>query len=239
MSGTRPRILIVEDEEALTLLLRYNLEAAGYDVDTVARGDEADVRFKESPPDLVVLDWMLPGLSGNELCRRLRSRPETRALPIIMLTARGEESERVRGLSTGADDYIVKPFSVPELLARVTALLRRSSPERVAHVLSYGELELDREKKRVSRSGRAIDLGPTEFRLLEFLMERPGRVFSREQLLDGVWGRDVYIDERTVDVHVGRLRKALNRGYANDPIRTVRGAGYALDDRFGKSSNVA
>jgi two-component system phosphate regulon response regulator PhoB len=239
MSGTRPRILIVEDEEALTLLLRYNLEAAGYDVDTVARGDEADVRFKESPPDLVVLDWMLPGLSGIELCRRLRSRPETRALPIIMLTARGEESERVRGLSTGADDYIVKPFSVPELLARVTALLRRSSPERVAHVLSYGELELDREKKRVSRSGRAIDLGPTEFRLLEFLMERPGRVFSREQLLDGVWGRDVYIDERTVDVHVGRLRKALNRGYANDPIRTVRGAGYALDDRFGKSSNVA
>jgi two-component system phosphate regulon response regulator PhoB len=239
MSGTRPRILIVEDEEALTLLLRYNLEAAGYDIDTVARGDEADVRFKESPPDLVVLDWMLPGLSGIELCRRLRSRPETRALPIIMLTARGEESERVRGLSTGADDYIVKPFSVPELLARVTALLRRSSPERVAHVLSYGELELDREKKRVSRSGRAIDLGPTEFRLLEFLMERPGRVFSREQLLDGVWGRDVYIDERTVDVHVGRLRKALNRGYANDPIRTVRGAGYALDDRFGKSSNVA
>jgi two-component system phosphate regulon response regulator PhoB len=206
MSGTRPRILIVEDEEALTLLLRYNLEAAGYDVDTVARGDEADVRFKESPPDLVVLDWMLPGLSGIELCRRLRSRPETRALPIIMLTARGEESERVRGLSTGADDYIVKPFSVPELLARVTALLRRSSPERVAHVLSYGELELDREKKRVSRSGRAIDLGPTEFRLLVLLMERPGRVFSREQLLDGVWGRDVYFDERNVVVLVGRMR---------------------------------
>ena len=239
MSGTRPRILIVEDEEALTLLLRYNLEAAGYDVDTVARGDEADVRFKERPPDLVVLDWMLPGLSGIELCRRLRSRPDTRQLPIIMLTARGEESERVRGLSTGADDYIVKPFSVPELLARVAALLRRSSPERVADVLSFGELELDREKKRVSRSGRAIDLGPTEFRLLEFLMERPGRVFSREQLLDGVWGRDVYIDERTVDVHVGRLRKALNRGYANDPIRTVRGAGYALDDKFAKASSLA
>jgi len=239
MSGTRPRILIVEDEEALTLLLRYNLEAAGYDVDTVARGDEADVRFKERPPDLVVLDWMLPGLSGIELCRRLRARPDTRQLPIIMLTARGEESERIRGLSTGADDYIVKPFSVPELLARVAALLRRSSPERVADVLSFGELELDREKKRVSRSGRAIDLGPTEFRLLEFLMERPGRVFSREQLLDGVWGRDVYIDERTVDVHVGRLRKALNRGYANDPIRTVRGAGYALDDKFAKASSLA
>jgi two-component system phosphate regulon response regulator PhoB len=239
MSGTSPRILIVEDEEALTLLLRYNLEAAGYDVDTVARGDEADVRFKERPPDLVILDWMLPGLSGIEICRRLRARPDTRQLPIIMLTARGEESERVRGLSTGADDYIVKPFSVPELLARVSALLRRSSPERIADILSFGELELDREKKRVSRNGHAIDLGPTEFRLLEFLMERPGRVFSREQLLDGVWGRDVYIDERTVDVHVGRLRKALNRGHADDPIRTVRGAGYALDDKFGKASNVA
>jgi two-component system phosphate regulon response regulator PhoB len=235
MNGTSPRILIVEDEEALTLLLRYNLEAAGYDVDTVARGDEADVRFKERPPDLVILDWMLPGLSGIELCRRLRARPDTRQLPVIMLTARGEESERVRGLSTGADDYIVKPFSVPELLARVSALLRRSSPERIADILSFGELELDREKKRVSRNGHAIDLGPTEFRLLEFLMERPGRVFSREQLLDGVWGRDVYIDERTVDVHVGRLRKALNRGHADDPIRTVRGAGYALDDKFAKA----
>ncbi len=239
MSGTSPRILIVEDEEALTLLLRYNLEAAGYDVDTVARGDDADVRFKERPPDLVILDWMLPGLSGIELCRRLRARPDTRQLPIIMLTARGEESERVRGLSTGADDYIVKPFSVPELLARVSALLRRSSPERIADILSFGELELDREKKRVSRNGHAIDLGPTEFRLLEFLMERPGRVFSREQLLDGVWGRDVYIDERTVDVHVGRLRKALNRGHADDPIRTVRGAGYALDDKFGKAVGAA
>jgi two-component system phosphate regulon response regulator PhoB len=238
MSGTSPRVLIVEDEEALTLLLRYNLEAAGYDVETVARGDDADVRFKERPPDLVILDWMLPGLSGIELCRRLRARPDTRQLPIIMLTARGEESERVRGLSTGADDYIVKPFSVPELLARVSALLRRSSPERVADILSFGELELDREKKRVSRNGHAIDLGPTEFRLLEFLMERPGRVFSREQLLDGVWGRDVYIDERTVDVHVGRLRKALNRGHADDPIRTVRGAGYALDDKFGKAIAV-
>jgi two-component system phosphate regulon response regulator PhoB len=229
-----PRILIVEDEEALTLLLRYNLEKAGYEVDTVARGDEADIRFKERPPDLVILDWMLPGLSGIEICRRLRAQPDTQKLPIIMLTARGEESERVRGLSTGADDYIVKPFSVPELLARVGALLRRSSPERIADILSFGELQLDREKKRVSRSGQAIDLGPTEFRLLEFLMERPGRVFSREQLLDGVWGRDVYIDERTVDVHVGRLRKALNRGHADDPIRTVRGAGYALDDRFGR-----
>jgi two-component system, OmpR family, phosphate regulon response regulator PhoB len=229
-----PSILIVEDEEALTLLLRYNLEAAGYDVESVARGDDADLRLREAVPDLVILDWMLPGVSGIELCRRLRSRPETRQLPIVMLTARGEESERVRGLSTGADDYVVKPFSVPELLARVGALLRRASPERVADVLGFGDIAIDREKKRVTRGGRPIDLGPTEYRLLEFLMERPGRVFSREQLLDGVWGSDIYIDERTVDVHVGRLRKALNRGDEVDPIRTVRGSGYALDDRFGK-----
>ena len=168
------RILIVEDEEPLTMLLRYNLEAEGYEVETAARGDEADTRLKESTPDLVVLDWMLPGLSGIELCRRLRARPETRQLPIIMLTARGEESEKVRGLATGADDYIVKPFSVPELLARVRALLRRANPERVASVLTIGDIELDREKKRVSRSGRAVDLGPTEYRLLEFLMEQPG-----------------------------------------------------------------
>src|ERR1700754_3552485 len=228
------RIMIVEDEEPLTLLLRYNLESEGYDVETVARGDDADTRLRESAPDLVVLDWMLPGLSGIELCRRLRARPETKALPIIMLTARGEESERVRGLATGADDYIVKPFSVPELVARVRALLRRAAPERVADILNHGDIELDREKKRVSRAGREIELGPTEYRLLEFFMERPGRVFSREQLLDGVWGSDIYIDERTVDVHVGRLRKALNRGQESDPIRTVRGAGYALDDRFGK-----
>ncbi len=230
------RILIVEDEEALTLLLRYNLETEGYEVEAVARGDDADLRLKEVIPDLVILDWMLPGLSGIELCRRLRARPESRQLPIIMHTARGEESERIRGLSTGADDYIVKPFSVPELIARVNALLRRASPERVADVLSFGDIEIDREKRRVSRGGRSIDLGPTEYRLLEFLMQRPGRVFSREQLLNGVWGNDIYIDERTVDVHVGRLRKALNRGHATDPIRTVRGAGYALDDRFGTAA---
>jgi two-component system phosphate regulon response regulator PhoB len=230
------RILIVEDEEPLTLLLRYNLEAEGYGVEVAGRGDDADLRLKESIPDLVVIDWMLPGLSGIELVRRLRSRPETADLPIIMLTAHGEETERVRGLSTGADDYIVKPFSVPELLARVRALLRRSSPERVANVLALGGIELDREKKRVSRNGRDVPLGPTEFRLLEFLMEAPGRVFSREQLLDKVWGRDVYIDERTVDVHVGRLRKILNRRGDDDPIRTVRGAGYAFNDRFGKSA---
>jgi two-component system phosphate regulon response regulator PhoB len=233
MNGQTARILIVEDEEPLTLLLRYNLESEGYLVDAVARGDDADTRLKESVPDLIVLDWMLPGLSGIELCRRLRARPETRSLPIIMLTARGEESERVRGLATGADDYIVKPFSVPELLARVRALLRRAKPERMADILKLGELELDRVKKRVLRNGRDIELGPTEYRLLEFLMERPGRVFTREQLLDGVWGSEVYIDERTVDVHVGRLRKALNRGNDSDPIRTVRGSGYVFGERSG------
>jgi two-component system, OmpR family, phosphate regulon response regulator PhoB len=226
------RILIVEDEEPLTMMLRYNLEAEGYAVETAGRGDEAEIKLAESPPDLVVLDWMLPGLSGIELCRRLRARPATARLPIIMLTARGEEGERVRGLATGADDYIVKPFSLPEFIARIGALLRRASPERIATVLTAGDIELDREKRRVSRAGRDVALGPTEFRLLEFLMQSPGRVFSREQLLDGVWGRDVYIDERTVDVHVGRLRKALNRGRGNDPIRTVRGSGYSLDERF-------
>ena len=236
MNGQVAQILVVEDEEPLSLLLRYNLEAEGYNVETVARGDDADTWLREKLPDLVVLDWMLPGLSGIELCRRLRTRQETKSLPIIMLTARGEESERVRGLATGADDYVVKPFSVPELLARVRALLRRSKPERMADTLTLGEIELDRVKRRVSRGGRDIDLGPTEYRLLEYLMERPGRVFTREQLLDGVWGSDVYIDERTVDVHVGRLRKALNRGRETDPIRTVRGSGYSIDDRFGKAS---
>jgi two-component system phosphate regulon response regulator PhoB len=228
--------MVVEDEDALTTLLRYNLEADGYNVETIGRGDEADTKLKEHLPDLIVLDWMLPGLSGIELCRRLRARSETKALPIIMLTARGEESERVRGLATGADDYMVKPFSVPELLARVRALLRRASPERLATKLEFGDLELDRDKRRVARSGRPIDLGPTEYRLLEFFLERPGRVFSREQLLDSVWGRDIYIDERTVDVHIGRLRKLLNQDGEADPIRTVRGAGYALDDRFAKVS---
>jgi two-component system phosphate regulon response regulator PhoB len=230
--GMTARILIVEDEEPLTVLLRYNLEKEGYGVEAAARGDDGDLRLKENPPDLAVIDWMLPGLSGIELIRRLRARPETQSLPVIMLTARGEEGERVRGLATGADDYVVKPFSVPELLARIRALLRRTKPERVASVLTAGDIALDREKKRVSRAGRDVPLGPTEFRLLEFLMENPGRVFSREQLLDQVWGRDVYIDERTVDVHVGRLRKTLNRGHRSDPIRTVRGSGYSLDERY-------
>jgi two-component system phosphate regulon response regulator PhoB len=228
----KPRVLIVEDEQALNLLLRYNLESEGFDVEVVEHGDEAETRIREQMPDLVVLDWMLPGVSGIEICRRLRARPETKQLPILMLTARGEETERVRGLGTGADDYVVKPFSLPELLARVHALLRRSRPEQVMKVLKAGDIELDREKKRVHRSGRELHLGPTEFRLLEFLMVSPGRVFSREQLLDSVWGRDSYIDERTVDVHVGRLRKALSRGREADPIRTVRGAGYSFNERF-------
>ena len=196
-------------------------------------------RLKERVPDLIVLDWMLPGLSGIELCRRLRARPETKA-------AADHHADRARRgkragpwLATGADDYIVKPFSVPELLARVKGLLRRASPERLATVLTYGDIELDREKRRVARSGRQIDLGPTEYRLLEFFLEHPGRVFSREQLLDSVWGRDIYIDERTVDVHIGRLRKLLNPGREQDPIRTVRGAGYALDDRFAKAEPSA
>ena len=216
------------------MLLRYNLEAEGYLVDSTGRGDEGDLIIRENTPDLAVIDWMLPGVSGIELVRRLRARPETRQLPVILLTARGEEGERVRGLATGADDYIVKPFSVPELLARIRALLRRIKPERIAEVLTAGDIELDREKKRVSRNGRDVALGPTEFRLLEFLMQSPGRVFTRGQLLNGVWGRDIFIDERTVDVHVGRLRRGLNRGRASDPIRTVRGAGYAFNDRFGR-----
>lgn len=228
-----PHVMIVEDEEALTTLLRYNLEAEGYRVDAVGRGDEAETMLRETVPDLLLLDWMLPGVSGIELARRLRGRDDTRTLPIIMLTARGEEQERIRGLATGADDYVVKPFSVPELLARVRAMLRRTRPESLATVLSAGDLELDRETHRARRGTRELHLGPTEFRLLEFLMRAPGRVFSREQLLDAVWGREVYVDERTVDVHVGRLRKAIIRGREKDPIRTVRGAGYALDERFG------
>lgn len=226
-----PRIAVVEDEEALSVLLRYNLEAEGYQVDTILRGDEAEIVLREKVPDLLILDWMLPGLSGIELCRRLRARADTERLPIIMLTARGEESERVRGLATGADDYVVKPFSTPELLARVKAMLRRAKPETIASVLKVGDIELDRESHRVHRASREIRLGPTEFRLLEFLMQSPGRVFSRSQLLDGVWGEDIYVDDRTVDVHIGRLRKAVNPGRMRDLIRTVRGAGYSLEVR--------
>lgn len=234
-----PRVLIVEDEEPLMLLLRYNLEAEGYEVDSVARGDEAEIRLREQVPDIVLLDWMLPGLSGIELCRRIRARSETERLPIIMLTARGEEGDRIRGLSTGADDYIVKPFSVPELLARVRALLRRTKPAHIATLLKAGDIELDRETHRVRRAGQELHLGPTEFRLLEFLMQSPGRVFSREHLLNAVWGHDVYIDERTVDVHVGRLRKAINLPRRPDPIRTVRGAGYSFDETFAREEQAA
>lgn len=234
-NSTAPHVLVVEDEQSLALLLAYNLEAEGYSVERVERGDDAELRLAEEPaPDLLILDWMLPGVSGLELCRRLRARESTRTLPVIMLTARGEENERVRGLSVGADDYVVKPFSVPELMARVKSLMRRARPERIASRLKAGDLDLDRETRRVRRSGREVHLGPTEFRLLEFLMERPGRVFSRAQLLDGVWGLSVEIDERTVDVHVGRLRKSLSRGREVDPLRTVRGAGYAFDETFGR-----
>lgn len=229
-------ILIVEDETDLGIMLRYNLEAEGFRALVATSGDEAALLLRETRPDLILLDWMLPGLSGIELCRRWRAREETAAIPIIMLTARGEEEERVRGLETGADDYVVKPFSVPELLARINALLRRASPKLVASVLVAGDLELDRQSHRVHRAGKEIHLGPTEYRLLEYLMRSPGRVYSREQLLDAVWGTDVYVDERTVDVHVGRLRKAINRGRAPDPIRTVRGAGYAFDERFKASA---
>jgi two-component system phosphate regulon response regulator PhoB len=228
----KPHILVVEDEESLALLVRYNLQAEGYEVECVTRGDEAELRLRERVPDLVLLDWVLPGVSGVELCRRIRLRPETLALPVIMLTARGEEGDRVRGLSVGADDYVVKPFSVPELLARVRALLRRAKPGRVADLLSAGDVELDRGTRRVRRAGRELHLGPTEYKLLEFLMQAPGRVFSRAQVLDGVWGHDAYVDERTVDVHVGRLRKAIGAEGASDPIRTVRGAGYAFDETY-------
>ncbi len=232
--ASAPRILVVEDESDLALLLSYNLEAEGYVVESVERGDEAELRLAENPPDLVILDWMLPGVSGLEICRRLRARENTRTLPVIMVTARGEEAERVRGLSVGADDYVVKPFSVPELMARVRALLRRSRPERIVERLSVGDLELDRQTRRVRRGSRDIHLAPVEFRLLERLLEKPGRVFSAAQLLNGVWGQAAEIDERTVDVHVGRLRRALSKGRERDPIRTVRSSGYAFDETFGK-----
>ena len=227
-----PKIMVVEDETALSELLQYNLEAEGYEVEVVDRGDDAELRLRETLPDLLLLDWMLPGLSGIELCRRLRLRQETETLPIIMLTARSEESERVRGLSTGADDFVVKPFSVPELMARIKSILRRINPQKIASLLTAGDIELDRETRRIHRNGREVRLGPTEYRLLEFLMSAPGRVFSREQLLNGVWGHENYVDERTVDVHIGRLRRAISRGREKDPIRTVRGAGYSLNEQF-------
>lgn len=226
-------ILIVEDEEPIQLLLSYNLESEGYKVRVTASGEDVAALLDEEPADLVLLDWMLPDISGIEVCRAMRARAKTRNVPVIMLTARGEESERVRGLATGADDYVVKPFSVPELMARIRSLLRRSNPEAMKDVLAMGDLSLDRVTRRVMRGPRPVNLSPTEFRLLEYFLTSPGRVYSRTQLLDNVWGRDSDIDERTVDVHVGRLRKAISRGKEPDPIRTVRGMGYSFDERFG------
>ena len=228
----QPKILLVEDEDALAEMVEYNLTHEGFSVTVAHDGDEALLALREDPPDLAVLDWMLPGPSGIEICRQIRAMPELAAMPVIMLTARGEEADRVRGLETGADDYLTKPFSVPELIARVKALLRRARPEVATNLLSFADLELDRETRRVRRAGREVRLGPTEYRLLECLLQRPGRVYSREQLLDQVWGRDVYVEIRTVDVHIGRLRKALNRRGDTDPIRTVRSAGYALDETY-------
>ncbi len=222
-------VLIVEDEEALATLLQYNLEKEGYRVSVARDGDDALTMVAERPPDLMLVDWMLPRTSGFEVCRRLRSRPESRNLPIIMLTARGDESDRIRGLDVGADDYVVKPFSMTELFARMRAVLRRIRPSLAEDKVRCGDIVVDRVAHRVRRSGREIHLGPTEFRLLDYMMQHPGRVFSREQLLDAVWGSDVYVEARTVDVHIGRLRKALNCEATPDPIRTVRSAGYALD----------
>ncbi len=225
-----PRILVVEDEDALSTLLQYNLEKDGYEVDLASDGEEALTLVAERLPDLVILDWMLPKISGIEVCRRLRQRTETRNVPIIMLTARGEETDRIRGLDTGADDYVIKPFAMTELSARIRAVLRRIRPGLSEDRVHRGDLIIDRVAHRVRRSGEEIHLGPTEFRLLDHFMQHPGRVFSREQLLDAVWGREVYVEARTVDVHVGRLRKALNRNDSDlDPIRTVRSAGYSLD----------
>jgi two-component system, OmpR family, phosphate regulon response regulator PhoB len=229
-------ILVIEDEEPLQVLLRYNLESEGYKVRHSAQGEDALYLISDEKPDLILLDWMLPGISGIEVCRLIRARPEARDIPIIMLTARSEEAERVRGLATGADDYLVKPFSVPELLARIKTILRRVNPDAVAEQLKAGDLVLDRKTRRVNRGVRDINLSPTEFRLLEQLMKNPGRVYSRSQLLDTVWGRDAFVDERTVDVHVGRLRKSLSRGRETDPVRTIRAMGYAFDERFGRTA---
>jgi two-component system phosphate regulon response regulator PhoB len=223
-----PYVLVAEDEDALATLLQYNLDKEGYRVTVAADGEEALTQVDEQLPDLILLDWMLPKISGIEVCRRLRSRPETRNVPILMLTARGEESDRIRGLDTGADDYVVKPFSMTELTARIRAVLRRIRPGLADDRLTHGDIVVDRVAHRVKRDGKEIHLGPTEFRLLDYLMQHPGRVFSREQLLDAVWGSDVYVEARTVDVHIGRLRKALGAEDVN-PIRTVRSAGYSLD----------
>ena len=228
MSAGQPRVLVVEDEPAQREVLAYNLEAEGFVVSKASNGDEALLLVDEDVPDIIVLDWMMPNLSGIEVCRRLKIRPETRAIPIIMLSARSEEVDKVRGLETGADDYVVKPYSVIELMARVRSQLRRVRPATVGQRLEFDDIVLDAESHKVTRGTSELKLGPTEFRLLSTFMEKPGRVWSREQLLDRVWGRDIYVDTRTVDVHIGRLRKALTQHGGGDPVRTVRGAGYAL-----------
>jgi two-component system phosphate regulon response regulator PhoB len=227
----KPLVLVVEDEEALATLLDYNLEKEGFRVERAADGEEGLLKIEEETPDLVLLDWMLPKVSGVEVCRQLRARPETKRTPVLMLTARGEETDKVRGLDTGADDYVTKPFAMSELTARIRALLRRTRPELVEERLEYADIVLDRGSRRVTRQGHNVHLGPTEFRLLDFLMQRPGRVFSRERLMDAVWGPNTYVELRTVDVHVGRLRKALRVNGSDDPIRTVRSAGYSLDQQ--------
>jgi two-component system, OmpR family, phosphate regulon response regulator PhoB len=224
----QPRVLLVEDEPAQRTVLAYNLEAEGFAVTQADNGEDAMVLVDEEDPDIIILDWMMPKVSGIEVCRRLKMRPDTRGIPIIMLSARAEEVDRIRGLETGADDYVVKPYSVLELMARARAQLRRVRPSTAGVVLEHEDIRLDPESHRVYRGEKVLKLGPTEFKLLVTLMERPGRVFSREQLLDLVWGRDIYVDTRTVDVHVGRLRKSLMQHGGGDPVRTVRGAGYAL-----------
>jgi two-component system phosphate regulon response regulator PhoB len=228
-AATRPYALIVEDEAALVELIRYNLIKEGYEVATATDGEEALLLIEERQPDIVLLDWMLPKLAGIEVARRLRSKAATRNLPIIMLTARAEESDRIRGLDIGADDYMTKPFSMSELTARIRAVMRRIRPALAEDIVVVGDISMDRAAHKVARGGVDIHLGPTEFRLLDYFIQHPGRVFSREQLLDAVWGSDVYVETRTVDVHIGRLRKALSKGGADDPIRTVRSAGYALN----------
>jgi len=233
------RILIVEDDPALSEMLVYNLTSAGFETTLTADGDEAIAAILDETPDLIILDWMLPNLSGIEICRQIRANYQTRHLPVIMLTAKGEDPDRVRGLNTGADDYMVKPYSPAELIARIRALLRRSNPESLADVLNFADISMDLEEHLVSRDGVPVKLGPTEFRLLRVFLEKPGRVYSREQLLDKVWGRDIYVESRTVDVHIRRLRKALNSGGKDDLIRTVRSAGYSLDSRFTGAHSAA
>lgn len=228
MAASQPVVLLVEDEPAQRAVLSYNLEAEGFTVQTADNGEDALLLIAEQVPDLILLDWMMPHVSGLEVCRRLRARPETRGIPIIMLSARSEEVDKVRGLETGADDYVIKPYSLVELMARLRAHLRRTHAASSADLLEWQDIRLDSETHKVWRGDAAVKLGPTEFRLLTTFLEKPGRVFSRETLLDRVWGRDIYVDSRTVDVHIGRLRKALMQGGASDPLRTVRGAGYAL-----------